>query len=460
MINNLLIVHGIGWKIHNAFWQILYNIFVKFPLYFVAGVGDVIGYLSGRKISNLIFNTQGHKFGIDPLFLDFLLIAATLMLIFSCTFLIHVALQHTVQKEIGGLISRVISGLVLILLIPVIFFSANFLVISLIRVLLRNQLSGTDLANQIGNLGWTDNKFHTDWNFWHVPDFDQGYSLFLGTFGSFFCLVIFFILGLTLVKRIFDLFLLYVISPVVISTAASGARWSKISLWKDLVIARFISSLGIILAVSLFLSLSPRLFVAGKAVGSAWYQKTALSLLFLCGAAVATLQSQQLFSALAGSTVGIQDGLSMLTTLKTSTAGAKAGALGLFGLSKGLFKGGLRWKNKIGDRLNGAELKPQYSSGLKGVGERVHQVARVGASAVLAGAGFLAGTVQSVRHLGVKKTIRLGAKSVFGAVKVKVKNKISTKLQTPAKIKFQKGFKKHQTAEVLVGVSSKNKKKD
>ena len=58
----------------------------------------------------------------------------------------------------------------------------------------------------------------------------------------------------------------------------------------------------------------------------------AAQLVFVCGAAIATLQSQTLFAGLAGATVGISDGISMLTT--ASVAGSalnnvRAGAMGV-----------------------------------------------------------------------------------------------------------------------------------
>lgn len=432
-----MLVHGLGWKIHNAFFQILYKIFIKFPLYFVAGVGDGITYLSGSKISDLIFQSRQHHFAINPLFLNFLLIAGTLMIIFAALFLLRVSLQHSVQSELGGLVARIISGLFLILLIPIVFFCANFLIVNLIRILLKQKLSGYQLANQVGQLGWANDQSHPDWDFTHVPNFDDGYSLFLGTFGTFFCLVIFFILGLTLVKRIFDLFLLYVISPVVIATAASGARWNKVNLWKDLVIARFISSVGVILAISLFLSLSPQLFAAGKAAGGAWYQKTALALLFICGGAVATLQSQQLFATLVGHTVGIQDGLSMLATTKAGIGNIKAKTLSVIGFGRGLRRGGREYLTDT----NGNKTKIQYQPGWHGMGQRIHHGAKNSASAILKTAGFLAGAVKSTKNLGIKKTVGLGTQAIVNKTKWYAKQKIKKSIQTH----FQKGMGKHHT---------------
>ena len=84
------------------------------------------------------------------------------MIIFAALFLLRVSLQHSVQSELGGLVARIISGLFLILLIPIVFFCANFLIVNLIRILLKQKLSGYQLANQVGQLGWANDQSHPD----------------------------------------------------------------------------------------------------------------------------------------------------------------------------------------------------------------------------------------------------------------------------------------------------------
>ena len=445
MIGFLVAIHGIGWDLKNAVFQVLYDVFIKGPLYIVAGVGNAITYLTGSKLATDIFNINGDRFGMPRDFVIFLAIAMTLIVLFMSLLAIKASLSSQVKMELSGMVNRTVTSLIIIVLIPVIFFCANFLIVNLIQIVLGGDLSGQKLANQVGQLGFTDNKNHSNFNFQNTPTIDDHYNLFLGASGSFFCLVIFFILGIALIKRIFDLFLLYIISPVVFSTATSSQKWSKVNLWKDLTIARFVSSLGVVLALNLFLTLEPRLFEAGRAIGNNWFTHTAFALLFICGGAIAVLQSQTIFSNLVGATVGIQDGMAMLTTVKSAGLGTKAGALGMLGVGKGILMG--RNRQRFNQNLSiGDSLKANASGGLAGQGGShrkiggVLGVSRATTAGVLAGAGFVAGAITSGRSQGWKNTAQLGVKSVGRGVAVAPK-KLAKAVATP----YQKGHAVHKT---------------
>ncbi len=249
----------------------------------------------------------------------------------------HAMVHQKNGSAVSELVNRIIIIVLLWVLVPLFFWVINFTVVSIIHILLPKMIDGKSLSNMVGSLGFTDNNNHQWWNYdIDYPDWNH-YNLFLGAFGTWFTMAIFFLLGLTLVKRIFDLFLFYVVSPVIFATASSNVKWQKVNLWKEFVIGRFISTIGIVLSLTFFLNLEPVFFNAASEISSSWMAKSAFHLLFISGGAIATYQAQQIFSYFVGRTVGLADGISMLTTLKAGSIGLKSAALGTLGVAGGIF---------------------------------------------------------------------------------------------------------------------------
>lgn len=418
MVFNFLDFMGVG----EAIWDILFDIFVRGPLYIVSGLGDAITYLSGQKVIDTIFGSTGHFLNMPPQFIVFLAISILMVVLFAGGVILHAMVNHNAGSVIASLANRIIMVLLLLLLIPLFFWIINFIVISIIHIIMPNLTGGDALANMVGSLGFTDGLEHQDWHYdVGYPDWNN-YNLFLGTFGSFFCMSVFFLLGLALIKRIFDLFLLYIVSPVVFSTAATGAQWQKVNIWKDLVIGRFISTLGVVLTLTLFMNLEPLMLNVASEVSSTWTGQAAFKLLFIAGGAIATLNAQLLFSSLVGSTVGIADGLSMLTSMKAASLGAKAGTLGMLGVGKGLLWGGKKAAMTKG--VAGSTLVSGFASG--GIARTASFATKATVGSALAGAGFITGGIASISTFGLKGTAqRVGqqiAKPVTSLGKL-IKNK-------------------------------------
>ncbi len=400
---------GIG----RAIWDLIYTIFVRGPLYIVQGVGDAISFLSGQKLIDIIFNVQNnsHSFGVSKEFLIFVGIAITLILLLGSMHILRVALSSNAKGEVSSMSNRIICILGIVLMIPIIFFCLNFITTQLISIILDNNLSGKALANQVGSLGFLSGHPPSGWNYTSIPNWNH-YSLFVGIFGSWFCMFVFFLLGLSLVKRLFDIFLLYIISPAVFSTAVGDSKWTKVNLWKDLTISRFLASLGAVIALKVFMDLEPQLVNSVSMQNWSWYSKITLQLLFLTGGAIAVVQSQVLFSNLIGGSVGISEGMSMLTTAKIASGGIKAGGVGVLGglkLALGGKRGFSRKNNNSGSTGGGLtgnqnrlklhqKLNPLHSGVPR---SSYHAVKTAGKGAkytvggVLGGLGFLGGGLHS-----------------------------------------------------------------
>ncbi|WP_308150277.1 Mbov_0396 family ICE element transmembrane protein [Spiroplasma sp. AdecLV25b] len=433
----LLDVFGIG----EAFWDLLYNIFVRGPLYIVHGLGDAITYLSGQKVVDKIFGSHGHFLNMPPQFLIFLVISVILIVLFGGGVILHAMVNQGIGSAIAGLANRVIMVILLMVLVPLFFWVINFTVISIIHIIMPQFVNGETLANMVGSLGFTDGQNHQNWHYDSgYPDWNN-YNLFLGTFGSLFCLVIFFYLGLSLIQRLFDLFLLYITSPVIFATAVSGAKWQKVNLWKDLVIGRFISTLGIVLSLTLFLNLEPLMMNVATEVSDSWMGQTAFKLLFIAGGAIATLNAQMLFSAMVGQTVGVMEGMRMLSTMKAASSGVKAGTLGMLGVGKGLVWGK---KKTFGNASIGASVAGGLASGV--IGKTVGFATKATIGSVLATAGFIAGTKHSIQKHGWKDGTKQGAK-VLGKQTVKPAVALGKIVKEKTTKSYNAGLNKHSASK-------------
>jgi len=424
--------------IKTAFFQILYNIFIKGPLYIVHGLGDAITYLSGQKIVDKIFGTNGHFLNIPPQFFIFLAIAIMLIVLFAGGVILHAMVHQNIRSEIAGIANRSIIVILLLLLIPLFFWVINFTVISIIHIIMPEFVHGEKLANMVGALGFTDGLNHQDWHYdVGYPDMEN-YNLFLGTLGSFFCMIIFFYLGLSLIQRIFDLFLLYITAPIVFSTATSGVKWQKINLWKDLVIGRFISSLGIVLSLTLFINLEPLMLNAGNDVSDSWIGQSTFKLLFITGGAVATYNSQMLFASMVGQTVGIMEGMRMLTTMKAASSGLKAGATGMFGLGKSLLMGKRKMlgKNQNGE-TNGVLNRLQSG----GIAKFAKFSTKATVGSILATAGFIGGSLATYKTFGAKGSLKRAGKHTI----VNPTKKLANIVKSKSSQQYAKGTSKHES---------------
>ncbi|CAB1053810.1 Mbov_0396 family ICE element transmembrane protein [Spiroplasma endosymbiont of Danaus chrysippus] len=411
---------------------------MKGPLYIVHGLGDAITYLSGQKIVDKIFGTNGHFLNMPPQFLIFLAIAIMLIVLFAGGVILHAMVHQNIRSEIAGIANRSIIVILLLLLIPLFFWVINFTVISIIHIIMPEFVHGEKLANMVGALGFTDGLNHQDWHYdVGYPDMEN-YNLFLGTLGSFFCMIIFFYLGLSLIQRIFDLFLLYITSPIIFSTATSGVKWQKINLWKDLVIGRFISSLGIVLSLTLFINLEPLMLNAGNDVSDSWIRQSTFKLLFITGGAVATYNSQMLFASMVGQTVGIMEGMRMLTTMKSASSGLKAGTIGMFGLGKSLLIGKRKMLGKNKDGEGSGVLNRLQSGGLAKFA-RFSTKATVGS--VLATAGFIGGSLATYKTFGVKGSLKRAGKHAI----VNPTKKLANIVKSKSSQQYAKGTSKHES---------------
>lgn len=325
--------------IKQAIFGFGYDLFVRWPLRIVEGIAGVFIWLASGSIIDSIFGLQGHSYSYSVADFDkWLIVGVSLGVLLFAVFILHTAFKGETKRELAGSVQRFVLAILIIVLLPIVFFVANFIVSQLITLIFGGtEITGHELANSIAKTGWDQGHVPSGWNYNDIPSYDGGYNLLVGCFGTWFSLFIFFIISLSLIKRLFDIFILYAISPLVFMTAVGSDRWKRVAIWKDLTIIAFLSSFAAMLSLYTFTILTERLnqIVDQQHFGSLIY--TAAKLIIVCGAAIGCYEGQRFFTSIIGGNTSISEGLSALRMFQVA-GGATASAVGATGRLAGIFR--------------------------------------------------------------------------------------------------------------------------
>lgn len=177
---------------------------------------------------------------------------------------------------------------------------------------------------------------------------------------------------------------------------------------------------------------------AGNDVSDSWIGQSTFKLLFITGGAVVTYNSQMLFASMVGQTVGIMEGMRMLSTMKAASSGLKAAAIGMFGLGKSLFMGKRKMVGKNQDSENSGVLNRLQSGGIAKF-TRFSAKATVGS--VLATAGFIGGAVVTYKIFGTKGSLKRAGKHAI----VNPTKKLASIVKSKSSQQYEKGTSKHES---------------
>ena len=325
--------------IKQAIFGFGYDLLVKWPLRIVEGIAGVFIWLASGSIIDSIFDLQGHSYSYSVADFDkWLIVGVSLGVFLFAVFILHTAFKGETKRELAGSVQRFVLAILIIVLLPIVFFVANFIVSQLITLIFGGtEITGHTLANDIAKTGWDQGDIPSGWDYNDIPSYNGGYNLLVGCFGTWFSLFIFFIISLSLIKRLFDIFILYAISPLVFMTAVGSDRWKRVAIWKDLTIIAFLSSFAAMLSLYTFTILTERLnqIVDQQSFSSLIY--TAAKLIIVCGAAVGCYEGQRFFTSIIGGNTSITEGLSALRMFQVA-GGATASAVGATGRLTGIFR--------------------------------------------------------------------------------------------------------------------------
>lgn len=147
-------------------------------------------------------------------------------------------------------------------------------------------------------------------------------NYFVGIIGGTVMLVMLFLGALVFVQRIFDLILLYLISPLPVS-AIPLDNGERFRIWRDLTIGKTLSAFGIVLSLNIFF-----LIVPGSKYISFGNEKLdgMLKLLFMIGGTFAVTKANVLFAELAGKNSGRSEMHGVISNMRTAASIGRMGA--------------------------------------------------------------------------------------------------------------------------------------
>lgn len=156
-------------------------------------------------------------------------------------------------------------------------------------------------------------------------------DFFIGIIGALVILVMFVMSAITFIQRIFDIILLYIISPISISTIPTddGQRFKQ---WKEMLIGKVLGAYGIILSMNLFFIIIPQvqhILFFGNA-----FKNGIVKILFLIGGAFAVTKGNIVIANLTGSYSGGSETRELIANMRTGkniTRAIGATALGIGG---------------------------------------------------------------------------------------------------------------------------------
>lgn len=168
----------------------------------------------------------------------------------------------------------------------------------------------------------------------------------IGLLGSLVMLVMFVISAITFVQRIFDIVLLYIISPISISTIPLD-EGNRFKVWKDMLISKILSAYGIILVMNLFFLIIPQVYQIKFFDNS--FQNGVVYILFLIGGSFAVTKASRVISQLTGAPATGGEMAQMIYNIRSALAFTRA--------TKGVVNG------IIGGAVGGSDYKQMRKKG-------------------------------------------------------------------------------------------------
>lgn len=161
----------------------------------------------------------------------------------------------------------------------------------------------------------------------------------IGIFGSIVIMVMFVMSAVTFIQRIFDIVLLYIISPVSVSTIPVDDG-NRFKVWRDMTISKVLSAYGIILSMNLFFIIIPQIseitFFADE------FKNGIVRILFLIGGAYAVTKANLVIAQLTGGQNGDNETQQMFRNMQTGGNIAK-GIVGAGATLGGAILGGKKF---------------------------------------------------------------------------------------------------------------------
>src|SRR5574344_2044864 len=149
-----------------------------------------------------------------------------------------------------------------------------------------------------------------------VDDYYEIRSLdfFVVIVGGLVILVMFVMSAISFIQRIFDIILLFIVSPISVSTIPTddGQRFKQ---WKEMLIGKVLGAYGIILSMNLFFIIIPQ--VQQIAFSGNAFKNGIVKILFLIGGAFAVTKANIVIANLTGSHAGGSETRELIANMRT-----------------------------------------------------------------------------------------------------------------------------------------------
>lgn len=181
----------------------------------------------------------------------------------------------------------------------------------------------------------------------------------IGIFGSIVIMVMFVMSAVTFIQRLFDIVLLFIISPVSVSTIPVDDG-NRFRIWRDMVISKVLGAYGIILSMNLFFIIIPQ--IQGITFFTDSFKNGIVKILFLIGGAFAVTKANLVIAQLTGNTAGQNETQQLIRNMQTGGHIVKA-TLATGATAAGAILGGRRFiDTKKSTRSSMTGLKTAFKS--------------------------------------------------------------------------------------------------
>lgn len=198
----------------------------------------------------------------------------------------------------------------------------------------------------------------------------QDMNYLIGILGGFVMLVMFVLSSISFIQRIFDIILLYLISPISIATIPLD-EGNRFKVWKDMMIGKILSAYGIILVTNLFFLIIPQVYE--MRFFSSDFKNGIVYILFLLGGSFAVSKANDVIARLCGADAGRNEMASMIYNIRSGMALSHAVSHKVGGMM-GKFVGGssyMKTRNRGGTRKQALQ-----SSANARVNEHAHKASK------------------------------------------------------------------------------------
>lgn len=161
----------------------------------------------------------------------------------------------------------------------------------------------------------------------------------VGIFGSIVIMVMFVMSAITFIQRIFDIVLLYIISPVSVSTIPVDDG-NRFKIWRDMTISKVLGAYGIILSMNLFFIIIPQ--ISEITFFNDAFKNGIVKILFLIGGAFAVTKANLVIAQLTGNSAGQNETQQLFRNMQTGGNIVKA-TIGAGATIGGAILGGKRF---------------------------------------------------------------------------------------------------------------------